>query len=1363
MREEADEIAMHDGVGEVALVPRVPCAPKAPTVADREEHEATGHAAYRSWCPHCVAARGRRGPHLTSEPGELPEVGFDYGFLGHRRENCLTLLVGKDRRTGSLMCSAVPRKGACAYARAFATGWLLSLGYKRLVMKSDNEHGLLSLLRDVAADAVGVECIPKTSPEGDSSANGLAEGAVREVKAQVRVLRSQLEQRLGERLPEDEPVLAWIPRHAANVLSRFRLQEDGRTAEQRRTGRRWRRPTLEFGETALFYPTGVRDKNESVRMQRGIFVGQHERSGAALMLTPTGVGRGVRLARVVAEDRWDATFVKTCRGLPWETRPRQRELPAPLAGPSENGVGLAPIVQPPAVERTERRREVGPRKRYVTRADVEKHGPTDECLACTQVHLGAAVITSVHTDKCRNRIGLLIEADAGDAKGKKRLRSHAEKLEATTAASAPVARGQDGPQPLAADVAEEPAAELLEEPAAESLEESAVLALPGPARPALPEPRAEKRPTDSREESPSRRLRGIERRGEKREADEGADDSERTLIERHIDDDVAIREGTAAAASSSDGGPQPIADGAGQDLDADLSQLIRQDTARQREAVDVMTVAGAETVDENAVGMTIALNAFACKAKDGEAKLIAENGFVGMKAGLCLNMGAGIADRGRAARELGKKRPELLVGSCLGDAARLLLDRGAAVETEMLSKLARAYKAQLSEGKHFLHEMPEGANNNEDFHELLADKGVQKVVGPRRRWTATVDGTAGAVWKKTLWITSLPSLAADLAQDAAGEARRVEFEVGVAAAPVLPHTVVFRALSSYQRWVQDDLREASALESAVAGPVPDDVGEMNVAMQRWLESETYDAEGVKLDPGLVAAGRAEELAWVRRRGVYAVVPKSECEEHQGKPYTLKWVDKMKGGVCRSRLVVREVKRAKGPEQQLDEEDVFSAMPPVEALKMLVSYAMTDGTDELGRPLAVACWDVSRAHLYGKAVRRVYTTLPEGAERPGFVALLLRTMYGTQDAAKVWGDTWRGTLTENKYEIGTANPSLFRDRFLKGFCHGDDFFCVAADEELNKFGGVLAARFDVRETGRLNLGTDAGEMKILNRILKWRPENGGCIDLVPDPRHVEILLDAAGLRKGKGVDTPRVRRSPELQIEAEGSDELDREAQREYRSAVMRCMYLGQDRPDVSEAVKSLSRHMASPKTAHTEELKRLIRYLLKHPIGFLRYERQPRDIATLTVYTDSDWAGDALRRRSTTGLAILRGSHLLRHASALQTTIGLSSAEAEYYAVTRGASCALGLRAFFADLGVQVAIVMRCDSSAAAAVATRKGLGRLRHLHTRHLWLQDRVERKEIRLEWLPGSLNPADVLTKALARADLVKHCAALGQRWHE
>ena len=73
----------------------------------------------------------------------------------------------------------------------------------------------------------GVELLKMTSPEGDHAANGLAEVSVfREIKAQKRILRSQLEQRLGNRIDEKDPLMSWIPRHAVNCVSRW--QTDGR-------------------------------------------------------------------------------------------------------------------------------------------------------------------------------------------------------------------------------------------------------------------------------------------------------------------------------------------------------------------------------------------------------------------------------------------------------------------------------------------------------------------------------------------------------------------------------------------------------------------------------------------------------------------------------------------------------------------------------------------------------------------------------------------------------------------------------------------------------------------------------------------------------------------------------------------------------------------------------------------------------------------------------------------------------------------------------------------------------------------------------------------------------------------------------
>ena len=62
------------------------------------------------------------------------------------------------------------------------------------------------------------------------------------------------------------------------------------------------------------------------RMLRGVHVGHHERSGAAIFLTPDGVKRGTRIARMLEHGRWDRVFGVTCIGIPWQFRPDQRNL-----------------------------------------------------------------------------------------------------------------------------------------------------------------------------------------------------------------------------------------------------------------------------------------------------------------------------------------------------------------------------------------------------------------------------------------------------------------------------------------------------------------------------------------------------------------------------------------------------------------------------------------------------------------------------------------------------------------------------------------------------------------------------------------------------------------------------------------------------------------------------------------------------------------------------------------------------------------------------------------------------------------------------------------------------------------------------
>lgn len=209
---------------------------------------------------------------------------------------------------------------------------------------------------------------------------------------------------------------------------------------------------------------------------------------------------------------------------------------------------------------------------------------------------------------------------------------------------------------------------------------------------------------------------------------------------------------------------------------------------------------------------------------------------------------------------------------------------------------------------------------------------------------------------------------------------------------------------------------------------------------------------------------------------------------------------------------------------------------------------------------------------------------------------------------------------------------------------------------------------------------------------------------------------------------------------------------------MRAAYLGADRPDISEAVKVLAQAMSAPREMHMAQLKRLVRYLAGAKRRVLKFILQEPKEAILEVKVDSDWAGDVKTRRSTTGMCILRGAHLLRHSSTLQASIGLSSAEAEYYALVRGACYSLGMQAHFEDWHLKIPIRVHSDSSAARAYAKKRGLGKQRHVMTRFLWLQDRVQRKHLTIACIPGKENEADLLTKALTRAEIDRHCKKLG-----
>ena len=138
-----------------------------------------------------------------------------------------------------------------------------------------------------------------------------------------------------------------------------------------------------------------------------------------------------------------------------------------------------------------------------------------------------------------------------------------------------------------------------------------------------------------------------------------------------------------------------------------------------------------------------------------------------------------------------------------------------------------------------------------------------------------------------------------------------------------------------------------------------------------------------------------------------------------------------------------------------------------------------------------------------------------------------------------------------------------------------------------------------------------------------------------------------------------------------------------------------------------------------------------------------------------------MTRPSTSGGAATRGNHLIKHWSTTQSTVALSSAEAELTGICKGAAQSLGLQSLAADLGIKVQVTIMTDATAAIGIARRRGLGKVRHLATADLWIQDRLRKKDFTLTKIPGSDNPADMLTKHVDKSIMSKHMKTLGLRY--
>ena len=275
-----------------------------PTEEEVRKHKAT-HLPFRDWCPECIAGAANDWPHRQlrdREPLAVPQIHCDYCFpkdaIGG---DYVVVLVARDRETKMTMAHVVPVKGA---EQEWVTEQLardiMKLGYHGdIVLRSDQESAIVDLLRQVAKARGSTRTVLEQSPVGDSQANGTAERAVQSIEKMLRVHKLAFESRIGERLPIRHPLIPWLVEHISNVLNKFLVGSDGKTATQRAKGRTSEQYVLEFASPCMFRVVGKVDgASMTERWYSGYWLGKRFGTEEHLVLKDDGL---VVRARAVRE------------------------------------------------------------------------------------------------------------------------------------------------------------------------------------------------------------------------------------------------------------------------------------------------------------------------------------------------------------------------------------------------------------------------------------------------------------------------------------------------------------------------------------------------------------------------------------------------------------------------------------------------------------------------------------------------------------------------------------------------------------------------------------------------------------------------------------------------------------------------------------------------------------------------------------------------------------------------------------------------------------------------------------------------------------------------------------------------------
>ncbi len=1394
-----EELTAESGEAAALKMPSIPTLPPKSIVEDHRR----AHWPYRTWCKFCNMGRGLGEQRGSDQAHDIARVGIDYFFitkesfklrkeLEHPETEEGEKMVQADREAGriikcvlvrchetkSVFAHIVPCKGVDEdnYVVDIVCSDIAWLGHVKILLKTDNEKALLKLVRRALIELkCQVSDLQTVSDEHsvayDSQSNGGTEVGVRNVRGQFRTLKLCLEDRLGQAVPIEHPVVSWLLEYSCFVLNAVAMGPDGKTAWARARGRDFSGKVYAFAEQVFWKPPTKGpghdvEGNMGPRMFPGTLLGFHRSSNAYWILNQKGdMVKSRALNSRPHEERWDKLVLSNLRVTPWCLRLKPELQRVPLGEEvTKDSMKLKDVV-------------TNPRQLKITMHILKSFGTTDGCPQCSHIRAFQEAKPGLgHSPGCRKR---LVEDMAKTPEGRAKLEAYDHRLNRAIVERHEDLLGQQHEPDHAPAASDHAPANIDGENDASGV------------RGGMGLPAEEAHPAETPVEWPTERLAQMRQQARmQRERIESRNLELRGGAPGFADD--AMAEAYPAPGGPGIHGGNPINDSEG---DAFMGLIQEED--------DVMTMLahiGIETRNyqrEHKKAFRKIVSEIYSPPR--VTKLLSALPPSSLAPGFALDLTCIDPDDGRqwdfdieakrtkALALVRRTKPLFLVGSpmCTAFCTWQRLNAQKCNSEDMKNKLEQArvhlefcfqlYREQLEGGRYFLHEHPKFATSwqEECVEELCKTPGVELVHADQCQLGAEViTGIKKGmpVKKPTGFLSNATHLLERLKRRCEGRGGWCSRRRGGRHATC--EGKIARDAARYPRALCKAIIEGMLLQMKRTGITKDgevglnavtddeqDEQDMRGPEQGYSGRFRDDVTGQTLKDELVHEARAKELRYFHDKGVWCKRPRLEAKQRTGrKAISVRWVDVNKGDELnpryRSRLVARQLKA-----HDRSGASFFAPTPPLEALRTILS--MTASTmpnwkpcydPESERRVQISFVDIARAYFNAQKDEddETYVDLPpEDPDHQQCCAKLLRHMYGTRSAADGWQEEYSSFLVEVMgFEQGMSSPCLFKHPTKQLVCsvHGDDFTTTGAKMDLDWFEETIKQHYECTIQPRVGPGKhDAKEGIVLNRIIRWGEEG---LEYEADPRQTEKLIAECGLTGANTVATPGVRLSFE---EATKDEPLEPRLHTAFRGAAARANYLASDRMDCQFAAKEICRSMAKPSQAAWNALKRLCRYLVGLPRQVFVYRWQTVD--TIDVYTDTDWAGCPKTRKSTSGGCVLVGSHAVKSWSSTQTSVALSSGEAEFNGVVRGSGAGLGYQSLLSDLGQGLALRVWTDSSAAMGICARQGLGKLRHIDTHTLWVQQAVRSRRLELRKIAGEANPADLFTKhSLSRERLMK-----------